>query len=309
MKPTVSVVMAAKNYARFIGQAVRSVFAQTTPDWELVIVDDGSTDHTPQAVQQFLGDPRVRYVRSDKLGQPRAKNLGLRLSRGEFIAYLDADDAWEPTKLAKQLVVLRERPEVGVCYCDRLLMDESGKVEPNARGRPSAGFDGKPASIFLSNPVCFSSVVVRRAVFDQVGGFDPEFDLSIDYDLWLRVARHWQFANVPEPLVRYRTGHGNLSRKLWDRVDTALAIMTRAVRRGRGELPRGVIAEGYSSTCNTLGYVLRPSEPLTAAWWYARGLAWGGEPVRSAKGMAAAAVRWASGKRSPGAAENATANG
>ncbi|MEO2090871.1 MAG: glycosyltransferase [Gemmataceae bacterium] len=309
MKPTVSVVMAAKNYARFIGQAVRSVFAQTIPDWELVIVDDGSTDPTPQAVKPFLGDPRVRYVRSDKLGQPRAKNLGLRLSRGEFIAYLDADDAWVPTKLAKQLEVLRAQPDVGVCYCDRLLMDESGKVEPNARGRPSVGFDGKPASIFLSNPVCFSSVVVRRAVFDQVGGFDPEFDLSIDYDLWLRVARHWRFANVPEPLVWYRTGHGNLSKKLWDRVDTALAIMTRAVRRGRGALTRAVIAEGYSSTCNTLGYVLRPSEPLTAARWYARGLAWGGEPVRSAKGMVAAAVRWASGIRSPGAAENATANG
>lgn len=309
MKPTVSVVMAAKNYARFIGQAVRSVFNQTFADWELVVVDDGSTDHTPQAVKPFLGDPRVRYVRSDKLGQPRAKNLGLRLSRGEFVAYLDADDAWEPTKLAKQLEVLRERPEVGVCFTSRVLMDEQGNVT-QADGQLSVGVQPlNLQSVFLSNRICFSSVVVRRAVFDQVGGFDPEFDLSIDYDLWLRVARHWRFANLPEPLVRYRTGHGNLSKKLWDRVDTALAIMTRAVRRGSGELPRAVVAEGYSSTCNTLGYVLRPSEPLTAARWYARGLAWGGEPVRSAKGLAAAALRWASGKRTAGAAENASVNG
>lgn len=301
--------MAAKNYAQFIGQAVRSVFAQTFPDWELVIIDDGSTDYTPQAVKPFLGDPRVRYVRSDRLGQPRAKNLGLRLSRGEFVAYLDADDAWEPTKLAKQLAVLKERPEVGVSYTSRVLMDENGNII-KTDSQHSAGVQGTtPSDLFLTNPVCFSSVVVRRVVFDQIGGFDPEFDLAIDYDLWQRVARHWQFACVPEPLMLYRTGHGNLSRKLWDRVDTALAIMTRAVRRGRGEVPRSVIAEGYSSTCNTLGYVLRPSEPLTAARWYARGLAWGGEPVRSAKGLAAAVLRWASGRRMAGAAENATVNG
>ena len=116
MTPAVSVVMAAKNYARFIAQAVRSVFAQTFTDWELVIVDDGSADDTPAAVKPFLADPRVRYHRSDRLGQPRAKNLGLRLSRGELVAYLDADDAWEPTKLARQVELMRARPEVGVCH-------------------------------------------------------------------------------------------------------------------------------------------------------------------------------------------------
>ena len=307
--------MAAKNYARFIGQAVRSVFAQTFVDWELVIIDDGSTDDTPLSVKPFLGDSRVRYVRSDKLGQSRAKNLGLRLSRGEFVAYLDADDAWEPTKLEKQLAVLNERPEVGVCHTGRLLMDEEGRIQ-TSRDRQGAGVESPAPSrsrlvdVFLNNSVCFSSVMVRRAVFDQVGGFDPEFDLAIDYDLWLRVARHWQFANVPEPLVLYRTGHGNLSKKLSDRVATAISIMTRhAHRRGlKDELPAEVIAEGFSSTCNTLGYVMRPSEPLTAARWYARGLAWGGRRKESLKGVAAAALKWLSGKWDKGSAENATAN-
>jgi hypothetical protein len=164
--------------------------------------------------------------------------------------------------------------------------------------------------LFLNNAVCFSSVMVRRAVFDQVGAFDPEFDLAIDYDLWLRVARHWQFACVNEPLVLYRTGHGNLSKKLSDRVATAISIMTRhGFRRGLAdEMPAGVIAEGFSSTCNTLGYVMRPSEPRTAARWYARGLAWGGRRKESLKGVAAAALRWLSGKREKASAENATAN-
>lgn len=318
MRPTVSVVMAAKNYARFIGQAVRSVFAQTFVDWELVIIDDGSTDDTPVAVKPFLGDARVRYVRSDKLGQPRAKNLGMRLSCGEFVAYLDADDAWEPTKLAKQLDVMRSRLEVGVCHCDRLLMDENGSVSPPVNREPEASASDSDAlasgsrlsKMFLNNFVCFSSVVVRRSVFDQVGGFDPEFDLSIDYDLWLRVARHWQFARVAEPLVLYRTGHGNLSKKLSDRVATAVSIMTRhAFRRGLAdELPADTVAEGFSSTCNTLAYVIRPSEPRTAARWYARGLAWGGRRKESVKGMVAAALRWLSGRREKGSAENASCN-
>jgi glycosyltransferase involved in cell wall biosynthesis len=306
--------MAAKNYARFLPQAVRSVFAQTWTDWELVVIDDGSTDDTPRAVKPFLTDPRVRYLRSDKLGQPRAKTLGLRLSRGEFVAYLDADDAWEPTKLAKQLDVMRSRPKVGVCHTERLLMDESGIVA-DSRREPEPGTDSQEESttlptLFLSNPVCFSSVMVRRAVFDHLGGFDPEFDLAIDYDLWLRVGRNWEFAKVPESLVLYRTGHGSLSKKLSDRVATAISIMTRhAHRRGlANELPAGTVAKGFSSTCNTLGYVLRPSEPLAALRWYSRGLAWGGERVRSVKGMAAAVLRWASGRREKGSAENAVAN-
>jgi glycosyltransferase involved in cell wall biosynthesis len=312
MKPTVSVVMAAKNYARFIGQAVRSVFAQTFADWELVIIDDGSTDDTSVMVKPFLGDARVRCVRSDRLGQPRAKNLGMRLSRGEFVAYLDADDAWEPTKLAKQLDVMRERPEVGVCHTGRLLMDETGRVtsRDHEGAESPAPSRSRLVELFLNNSVCFSSVMVRRAVFDQVGGFDPEFDLAIDYDLWLRVARHWQFACVPEPLVLYRTGHGNLSKKLSDRVATAVSIMTRhAFRRGlKDELPAGTVAEGFASTCNTLGYVMRPSEPLTAVRWYARGLTWGGRRKESLKGIAAAALRWVSGKREKGSAENASCN-
>jgi glycosyltransferase involved in cell wall biosynthesis len=307
--------MAAKNYARFLPQAVKSVFAQTVADWELIVIDDGSNDATPAAVRPFLTDPRVKYHRSDKLGQPRAKNLGYRLSRGEFIAYLDADDAWEPTKLEKQLTVLRVQPETGVCYTGRLLMDQDGIVL-TSHDREGGGLDKPPppsrswlVDLFLSNPVCFSSVMVRRAVLEHVGAFDPQFDLAIDYDLWLRVAKHYQFTAIDEPLVRYRTGHGNLSKKLWDRVDTALSIMTRAVRRTPAELPEAVVAEGVSSTCNTLAYVLRPSEPLRAARWYARALSWGGEPVRSTKGLMRCVAAWLSGKRDAAAAENAVMNG
>jgi glycosyltransferase involved in cell wall biosynthesis len=303
----ISIVMAAKNYAKFLPQAVESAFAQTHADWELLIIDDGSTDATPRVVQQFLADPRVKYVRSDFLGQSRAKNLGARLSRGEYIAYLDADDAWEPTKLEKQLKLF-DRPEVGVVFSGRKLIDENGKIT----GEPPANYPkGKVlTNIFTQNFVCFSTVMLRREVFEFVGGFDPGIDLAIDYDLWLRVAKHYEFDYVPEPLVLYRTGHGNLSQKLSDRVGTVFCIKNRAVyRRGLvNEIPAAVIAEGYGSTCQTLAYVMRPSEPLTAMKWYWRAMQWPGNRVTAAKGIVASALKFASGRRVPGSAENASVN-
>ncbi|HXD89095.1 MAG TPA: glycosyltransferase [Urbifossiella sp.] len=302
MTPRVSIVMAAKNYARFLPMAVESVRAQTFADWELIVVDDGSTDDTPRVVQRFLDDSRIRYVRSDLLGQSRAKNLGIGLSRGEFVAFLDADDAWLPTKLEKQVALFHNNPEVGVVYARRLLMDEDGRVaKPLAGSRP-------PSSMFVQNFVCFSSAVVRREVFSRVGGFNPEWDLSIDYDLWLRVGNHYTFAGIDEELVLYRTGHGNLSKKLADRVATAMAIMHRAETHYRIAEPREVIAEGYASTCRTIGYVMRPSEPLTAVKWYWKSLRWPHGRFASMKGLAASVLAWLRGQRMPGAAENATAN-
>lgn len=313
MTPRVSIVMAAKNYARFLPMAVESVRAQTFTDWELLIIDDGSADDTPRAVHRFLGDPRIRYVRSDSLGQSRAKNLGIGLSRGEFVAFLDADDAWLPTKLEKQLARFSAIPNVGVVYCRRLLMDEGGRVaKPQAASATQSTSRRQKhiSTMFVQNFVCFSSAVVRREVFSCVGAFNPEWDLAIDYDLWLRVGRHYEFECVDEELVLYRTGHGNLSKKLADRVDTAMAIMHRAeLHYGIEETtPPEAIAEGYASTCRTIGYVMRPSEPLTAVKWYWTALRWPQGRIASMKGLAASLLAWVRGQRIPGAAENASAN-
>jgi len=307
--PCVSIVMAAKNYAKFLPMAVESVLAQTFIDWELLIIDDGSTDRTPGVVQPFLSDPRVRYFRSDKLGQSRAKNLGVRLSRGEFVAFLDADDAWSPTKLEQQLRVFRDQPGVGVVFCRRSLIDEQSQPLP-AKVAPAPPRGRVLDRMFAQNFVCFSSVVVRRDVFSHVGAFDPQWDLAIDFDLWLRVAKHHSFDFVDEELVQYRTGHGNLSKKLLDRVDTALSIMHRAESRYAvsEQIPPERVAEAYASTCRTLGYVLRNSEPVTAAKWYLRALRWPAGRVMSVKGLVASALRFASRKREAGSAENASVN-
>lgn len=309
MTPTVSIVMAAKNYARFLAVAIDSAQAQTWTDWEMVIVDDGSTDATPEVVRPYLSDRRIRYYRSDRLGQSRAKNLGIGLTRGEYIAYLDADDAWLPSKLERQLALFRNDPRVGVVFCGRKIIDEAGAEIPRAaEPSPPRGMVLEP--LFLKNFVCFSSVVVRREVFDRVGRFDLGWDLAIDYDLWLRVAPHYHFDYVDERLVLYRTGHGNLSKKLSDRVATAVAIMNRAVdRRGLGErLPRHVIGEGYASTLRALGYTLRRSEPWMAAKWYAEALTWPGRRMEAFRGLTASILHGLRGSRVPAAPENAAVN-
>lgn len=307
--PRVSIVMAAKNYARFLPEAVESVFAQTFADWELVIIDDGSSDDTPRAVRPYLADLRVRYFRSDALGQPRAKNLGVRFARGRLVAFLDADDAWEPTKLEKQVAVFEAKPEVGVVSCKRSLMDEQGERLPcEPRGLAPRG--SVLPQMFAQNFVCFSSCVVRREVFSHVGGFDPEWDLSIDYDLWLRVAKFYRFDFADEELVRYRTGHGNLSKKLRDRVDTALSIMRRAESRYAAgeEVPPEVIAAGYASTCQTMAYTMRAGEPVSALRWYLRALRWPARRILSLKGVAASALAALRVKRAKGSPENASEN-
>jgi glycosyltransferase involved in cell wall biosynthesis len=119
----VSVVIATYNMGHYLREAVESVLTQTYPNVEVQIVDDGSTDETPQIIQQWVGNPRVRSCRQVNAGQASAKNRAVELSRGRFVAFLDADDAWNPDKLAQQMPLFRGRPELGIVYSDYQCMD------------------------------------------------------------------------------------------------------------------------------------------------------------------------------------------
>jgi glycosyltransferase involved in cell wall biosynthesis len=267
--PAVSVVIASRNYGRFLAGALTSVLKQTWNDLEVLVIDDGSTDDTPRVIVPFLADARVRYHRTDGLGQSRAKNLGIQLSRAPLVTFLDGDDEWLPTKVERQVPLFRD-PTVGVAYSARTLMDASGVDLPT----PDAALAGGRIydTLLARNPVCFSSAVVRRDVFEAVGMFDPNLQLAIDYDLWLRVARHFEFAYVAEPLVRYRTGHGNLSSRIVERLATVLAILRRSLVRRRNDESADArsVAEAWGSTHRTMGFVLGRNEKLNAALTYAR---------------------------------------
>jgi glycosyltransferase involved in cell wall biosynthesis len=283
VSPAVSVVIATYNYGRYVGSAIESVQAQSFRDWELIVVDDGSTDNTQQVLARYAQDKRIRISTQSRQGQPAAKNAGIELTRAPLVAFLDADDQWFPTKLAKQ-VPLFEDEYVGVAYCRRLLMGPDGESIPVQQ--PELYRGDVLEQIFYSNAfICFSTLVMRRSLLEEVGGFS-DIPLAIDYDLLLRVAGECDFDYVDEPLVRYRTGHGNLSRRTEERLGIALSIMDRAVEVYADRIPAQVVRQAYAETYANLGLASRDRSRLTALAAYGKSL-WAG-PARAAtwKGLA-----------------------
>lgn len=209
--PTVSVVIPTYNYGRFIGEALTSVFRQTYTDFEVIVVDDGSTDDTTQQVRAYL--PRIRYLSQQHQGLSVARNTGITHSRGQFIASLDADDVWLPHKLERQVAGLRARSDVAVVYPWWAFMNQDGVALPET-GRPTHRGNALERLLhgcFLG--FCFT--MVRREVFDRAGLFDPTIEPLEDWDMLLRIAEAgFQFASIPEVLVRRRLhahNYGNMA--------------------------------------------------------------------------------------------------
>jgi glycosyltransferase involved in cell wall biosynthesis len=273
MNPAVSVVVATYNYGRFLRRAVESARCQTFGSFELIVIDDGSTDVTPRLARFFLDDPRVRYHRIAHAGQAAAKNAGVRLARAPLLAFLDADDAWMPHKLARQVALFRADPGLGVAYTRRLLIDEHG--QQLEYGQPPLYRGRVLEELFRTNFVCYSSAMVRRAVLDEVGPFDEGLALAIDYDLWLRVALRYRFDYVDEPLVEYRTGHASLSTRTEERLATVTGIMRRFLDElgGRRVLDPALIRRAQAETCYHIGLARRRRSRLAALPWYLRALA------------------------------------
>jgi glycosyltransferase involved in cell wall biosynthesis len=253
-------------------------------DLEVIVIDDGSTDETKQVMVPYLADPRVRYYDVDHRGQPAAKNAGIRLARAPLVAFLDADDLWLPTKLEKQLALFETDPTVAVVYSRRILINEQGRhlqfQEPDLwRGNILA-------AIFRNNLICFSSAVVRRDVLEEIGLFDENLPLAIDYDLWLRIAQRYPFDFADEPLVKYRTGHASLSRRTEERLKIAASIMDRFLDHHGGcdALDPALIRRAQAETYYEIALAIRSRSRWSALPWYLRaiyakpsfGLAWQG---------------------------------
>lgn len=181
-------------------RAVGSVLQQTFTDFELIIVDDGSTDGAAREVCAL--DPRIRYVRNDvPKGESGARNAGIRVARGEFLAFLDDDDEWYPQKLERQIRVFDSaRPEVGVVYTGVETREVSGEVRIERAVASGDVYDKlfQPGAQFPVNNI---SMLVRRACFDDVGLFDEDAPYGVAWDIHVRLAKRWRFLPVEEPLV------------------------------------------------------------------------------------------------------------
>src|SRR5688572_838857 len=220
----VAVVVPAYNQGRYIASTIHAVQQQTFSDWELFIIDDGSTDATSQIVREFQGDKRIHYIVQGNQERAVARNAGIEKSSAPYIAFLDADDSWHPEKLAKQLGAIRAQPDAGLCYTLADSIDRDGRrLQKSGRSHAYSGnvFDRLLHANFIVN----SSVLVRRATLMKVGLFDSRLPVfgGEDWDLWLRIARQHPVCLVDEELTLYRVHLENTSH---DRIlQSGLAVM------------------------------------------------------------------------------------
>jgi glycosyltransferase involved in cell wall biosynthesis len=211
--PKVSVVILTFNRAKLLEQAIQSVLNQTFQDFEIIIVDDCSTDDTMQVGKNFL-DERIKYIRHEvNKGVGAGRNTGVRNSTGEYIAFLDDDDQWLPEKLRFQVECLDcNSLEVGAVHCGRLDIDETnGTVLPEI-GNDKRGDISK--ALLRRNFLTTSTVLLRTICFQKVGLFDETIPVGEDYDMWIRISQKYCFEYIELPLVRYSIHQNSLSRNL-----------------------------------------------------------------------------------------------
>jgi len=203
--PLVSVLIPTFNRAPWVGEAIASVLAQLYPHVELIVVDDGSHDATPEIVQGF--GPALTYIRQAHAGVSAARNRGVAASHGELVAFLDSDDLWLPGKLAAQVALFQQRPQAQACYTDEIWIRHGVRVNPRLIHRKHSGW------LFeRSLPRCIispSSMMLRRALWNRLGGFDESLPACEDYDLWLRLTLATPVWLLPERLIVKRGGHAD----------------------------------------------------------------------------------------------------
>ncbi len=217
--PTVSVIMPAFDAAHTIREAIQSVLEQTFECFELIVVDDASLDDTAMIIQS-ISDPRIRLIRcSVRAGAAAGRNRGIQAARGEYIAFMDADDVWYPDKLAMQLKLLEECPEADVAYCWVSHIDESGTALGKGRRIRNEGevYQALLKDDFISGG---SIPLIRKRAITNVGGFDESLEAAQDWDLWLRLAREHRFVCVPSVMVLYRQNHDSISTQ-FDKMERA----------------------------------------------------------------------------------------
>lgn len=197
-----SVIIPTFNRATLVGQAIRSVLKQQFDDVEIIVVDDGSTDETPQVVAK-VGAP-VLYVRQENRGAAAARNHGIALAKGQYVAFLDSDDLFLPDKLRIQSAVLDSNPSVGMVYARALIMDEVGTILPRHWGGNLSGWIYPQMLFMYSSFITTPTVMVRAEVLREIGGFDEKMQVCEDLDLWRRIARRYQIHHVLQPLAMIR---------------------------------------------------------------------------------------------------------
>ena len=234
--PSVSVIIPTYNRRDLLQRSLDSVLAQTYRDFEVVIVDDGSTDGTRAAIE---GSPQVRYFFQDNAGPARARNVGIRQARGDIIAFLDSDDVWCPEFLQTQVDVLSGYPDVALVCSRSIVGKKQAKYFPLSQELIVGDLY---LSLYQQSFVRTQATVVRKSCLDAVGYFNESYLWSEDHDLWLRIASKYTIAYVNRCLVRIGRQSDNISRDLTRPLETHLKIAIEVLERNfdASRIPRTV---------------------------------------------------------------------
>lgn len=208
-RPRVTVVVPTYNRECFIALAVESVVNQSVQDWELIIVDDGSTDQTTALLDSWLTDPRIHYLYQSNQGQSAARNRGLAAVNSDYIGFLDSDDIWLSDKLEKQLAIFDRCAGVDIVHGDEIVIDEVGRVLSKQNMARYSGFI--TPQLLSDNCVSMTTALVRRGCFEEMGGFDESDRVAEDYELWLRFSTRYRFYYEPGYVTLYRSMADQLS--------------------------------------------------------------------------------------------------
>jgi glycosyltransferase involved in cell wall biosynthesis len=265
----ISVIIPTYNSDKYISEAIRSVLRQTCTDYEIIVIDDGSTDSTREIIENNF--PQVRYFYIPNQGVSIARNYGMRRACGEFIAFLDADDLWLPEKLEKQLKVFNADQELMLVFTEHRVFDTNGfrKTIFSKKKRLMKGDVVK--NLFLYSHVATSTVMVRRQVFQEIGYFEENLKAAEDDNLWMRIALKFRIHLLDEVLVHYRWTENSLSRSasnLFDGVLKNLELIENKYPDLRKRLGRANIRRKKSDIYSSHGYYLFSSGDYTMARRY-----------------------------------------
>jgi glycosyltransferase involved in cell wall biosynthesis len=259
----VTVLLTCYNHLAYLPACIEGIANQTFKDFEVIALDDGSKDGTREYLSQLqVSFPLKIVFNEENLGTYETLNVGLRLATSEFIAVLNDDDLWSPEKLAKQVALMDNHPEVGVVHTDGYFIDAEGierKDSPLGFSWPRFTTGDTLPALIYENKIIASAALIRKSCFDQVGEFNPKYFGSGDWEMWFRIAEHHQFGFVAEPLTMYRVHGENASHKLeriWrdDAMLRTWIAMRLPIHKNRFKSPSHNQARSHNFAC--LGTVL-----------------------------------------------------
>lgn len=249
--PKVTVYTVCRDYGRYLPQAIKSVLNQTMRDWELIVINDGSTDDTEEVLRQFEPDPRIKIIHQAARGLPASCNAAIALATGEYVIRLDADDYFDENALLVLSGVLEAHPKVGLVYPDYFLISSDGEILGHVRREKIADDLG-----LLDLPAHGAGTMIRRQCFLEVGGYDESVECQDGYDLWIKFIDRYRVYNVNLPLFYYR------------RHPLSLSANQERILRARRALKEACVKDRYGSHLPSVLAIIpvRNTSPIGEGW-------------------------------------------